>query len=355
MRIASVLLLFVMLGLTTSPAMADPANVEPKEWHNNYSWVRAEYPEQEPNDTCPGQSTACGDVVNPAYLNPGEQDWYSFHVDAGIPITVGTDAVNPGDNTDTYIELYFECGGTILAQDDDSGPGFYSLITNFNAPSTGTYNVKVRGYSQTSQGPYKIFFNCTPPPPPPANDRCDGAFTIDRCTAGSLEGDLTSANNDYDPPSQCTGFSAAGKDVVYYMDLQVGDIVDLTYNQVAYDASFYIVTDCSNLSTCVAGADDGVTGDPEVIHYVAAAAGRYYLVLDTYGTGTGGAWTLDYMIQCPGPPTGACCYPGQVCIVQTQTECSGAYQGNGTDCDPNPCPPTASEDRTWGQIKSAYR
>lgn len=40
-------------------------------------------------------------------------------------------------------------------------------------------------------------------------------------------------------------------------------------------------------------------------------------------------------------PTGACCLPGGVCSVLTQTNCTsqgGTYQGDGTSCTPNPCP-----------------
>ncbi len=40
-------------------------------------------------------------------------------------------------------------------------------------------------------------------------------------------------------------------------------------------------------------------------------------------------------------PTGACCGAGAVCTIASEPECSaagGLYQGDGTDCDPNPCP-----------------
>jgi sulfatase modifying factor 1 len=37
-------------------------------------------------------------------------------------------------------------------------------------------------------------------------------------------------------------------------------------------------------------------------------------------------------------PVGACCYPGSVCVMETQAECTGYWQGVGTSCDPNPCP-----------------
>jgi hypothetical protein len=44
---------------------------------------------------------------------------------------------------------------------------------------------------------------------------------------------------------------------------------------------------------------------------------------------------------CPQPPTGACCVPGGFCLIlqeQTCAEVGGVFQGDGVDCDPNPCP-----------------
>jgi hypothetical protein len=39
---------------------------------------------------------------------------------------------------------------------------------------------------------------------------------------------------------------------------------------------------------------------------------------------------------------GACCVPNGPCFVTTQETCFGAYQGDGTACVPNPCPPVES-------------
>jgi hypothetical protein len=294
--------------------------------------------------------------VTPAYLDAVEQVWYRFGGTAGQTVSIGTDIVNGGDNTDTYLELYFECGGSLLAGDDDGGPGFYSLISNFVLPSTGNYDIKVRGYNGSSAGPYSLFV--TTPPPPPENDTCANGLPIERCTAGSLNGDLSLARNDYSPTNNCTGFTANGKDVVYTLGLQAGDAVDLYYIQDCCDASFYILTDCGNMNSCVAGADAGVTGDPETINYVAPSTGTYYLILDTYGTDTGGAWTLDYNISCQGPPSGACCVPGADCQVVTQEVCErlgGSYQGDNTDCDPDPCGAVPTQNTTWGKMKNLYR
>ena len=57
-------------------------------------------------------------------------------------------------------------------------------------------------------------------------------------------------------------------------------------------------------------------------------------------------------------PTGACCFPDGHCEVLLPTACAeagGQYYGDGTDCDPNPCPPTPVEATNWGRIKAVYR
>jgi hypothetical protein len=65
----------------------------------------------------------------------------------------------------------------------------------------------------------------------------------------------------------------------------------------------------------------------------------------------GSAWTdyggsLGYdMAFCltppPPSPAGACCFADGSCQIETAADCvaaGGTYQGDGTDCDPNPCP-----------------
>ncbi len=52
----------------------------------------------------------------------------------------------------------------------------------------------------------------------------------------------------------------------------------------------------------------------------------------------------DDPVNCPQciPPTGACCIGDGTCTVETLGDCSalgGTYQGDGTDCTPNSCPP----------------
>ncbi len=46
-------------------------------------------------------------------------------------------------------------------------------------------------------------------------------------------------------------------------------------------------------------------------------------------------WIPD---ECETGQSGACCYPGGSCEVTAQVDCTGNWQGESTDCDPNPCP-----------------
>lgn len=354
MRFVSVLAVLILLGVSASAVLADKYEPNEKPWTYDPGTPRAVYPEDENvNNTCPGQAMACDDQINPAQLTQGDFDWTHLDVQAGTLLTIATTPPG-GENTDTYLEVYDSCTGGILISDDDSGPGFYSLISSWPVPHAGTYYIKVRGYSTSSTGPYILTVTCGVANPPDPNDQCNPDYFIARCSQGVLNGDMTWDNNNYDPGSGgcATGYPEAGVDVAYRADLVAGDIVDMTYVTPGFDAAFYVITDCSNpAGSCVIGAD--AAGDTEVIHWVVGATGTYWVILDHYSTNSGrGPWMLNYNFQCPAP-TGACCISGR-CTITTESGCQGQYQGDGTDCDPNPCP-TPTQDTSWGQIKATYR
>ncbi|MBK8229817.1 MAG: hypothetical protein IPK72_04340 [Candidatus Eisenbacteria bacterium] len=333
-----------LLAACSTVAIAE-MNDDAKPWsYDPLTIIRATFPEVEPNDVCPGQPVNCGDVVDPAAIDAaGDADFYEFFGTAGTLVTIGTDATG-GSATDTYLELFpADCSAARLTFNDDGGPGAFSLISNFALPVTGLYHIKVRHFSSSGVGAYKMFLTCVEPTPPPANDRCEGAFVLEPCSSGTVTGDNTFAINDYGLTSlPCTGFAANGRDVVYSVALGVGDIFDVTYTAVS-DGSVYLITDCADpVASCVIGADATLTGQPETFSYVAASAGTYYLVLDSFSAGTGTTWVLTYSILCPPPPvTGACCdVPGATCLILTEADCLGAggsYQGDNTVCDPDPC------------------
>lgn len=72
-------------------------------------------------------------------------------------------------------------------------------------------------------------------------------------------------------------------------------------------------------------------------------------------------WDQGFKLYCSpvAPPTGACCLDDQGhCVVMTGAECAGQngqYQGDGSTCDPNPCPIVPTQDTSWGKVKANFR
>lgn len=157
----------------------------------------------------------------------------------------------------------------------------------------------------------------TPPPPPP-NDLCDGSIGIPY-GAFDIDGSTNLANDDYNPYdyvnyTSCTGYSAAGGDVVYCVDLIQGELFEVTMSTGGlWDDSIYLITDCDDpVNSCVAGDDAYPDGSGFV--YTAAATGKYYLIVDAYSGGG------DFNIF--------------------------GFNGGG---------PSATESSTWGGVKALYK
>ncbi|MBZ0268849.1 hypothetical protein K8I85_11885 [bacterium] len=127
----------------------------------------ADVNEAEPNDACPGNAYTAGDTFH-GEINPaGDLDWITFSANAGDEITIGTDVDGALPTVDTVIELFADDCTTVLTTNDDGGPGLYSLISGFAAPYTGTYNLKIRGFSATtSVGNYTALGNVVVPQGP---------------------------------------------------------------------------------------------------------------------------------------------------------------------------------------------
>ena len=90
----------------------------------------------------------------------------------------------------------------------------------------------------------------------------------------------------------------------------------------------------------------------------------------------GAQTTLDYGVKCRGAnyfnpfdrptieityalpdPTGACCAADGTCTVETEADClaaGGTYQGDGTGCDPNPCPQPSTHALTLTPDATCY-
>lgn len=129
-----------------------------------------------PNDLCSGAlpvlefgvpisvstSASCLNGVNPSCGGSQIQDaWFRF-VYTGGSISISTSG--PGTLTDPRIAVYAGCGGTMIACDDDDGPGTHSLIQFGCTPGDGvnganeatvlvpgqTYYIQAGGYNGLS-------------------------------------------------------------------------------------------------------------------------------------------------------------------------------------------------------------
>jgi hypothetical protein len=100
-------------------------------------------------------------IVNGAELQGeistgGERDRYTFRVTAA-----GVHAIETSGTTDTFVSLFGPNSETrLIAEDDDSGPGNLSLLSQ--NLSVGQYVVRVRHFSASQTGPYGISVRKTP-------------------------------------------------------------------------------------------------------------------------------------------------------------------------------------------------
>jgi len=106
----------------------------------------AEGPEEKPAD----KLQIGGPEVKGEISAGGERDRYTFTVE-----TAGKYSIQTSGNTDTFVSLFGpNSESRLIAEDDDSGPGNLSLLTQNLTP--GRYFVRVRLFSASSTGPYGI-------------------------------------------------------------------------------------------------------------------------------------------------------------------------------------------------------
>src|SRR5688572_5962434 len=103
-----------------------------------------------PDEKPPDELKIDGAAVQGHISNGGERDRYTIKVN-----TAGTYAIETSGPTDTFVSLFGPNNESkLIAEDDDSGAGNLSLLTQKLSP--GKYFVRVRHFSPSSTGPYGI-------------------------------------------------------------------------------------------------------------------------------------------------------------------------------------------------------
>lgn len=87
----------------------------------------------------------------------GDQDMIRFVATQTGRMTIAQNATS-GSNLDTYLYVY-DANGNMIASDDDSGPGYNSLV-QIDVVAGRTYYVRADAYS-TSTGAYQLSFSTT--------------------------------------------------------------------------------------------------------------------------------------------------------------------------------------------------
>lgn len=186
------------------------------------------------------------------------------------------------------------------------------------------------------------FFGCTAGDcDAPTNDTCTTPFDISG--GGTFTIDIDGYTDDYDPASggnSCTGFSAEGPDAIFQFTGQENEIVDLKLISDNYDASLYVTTTCSDVSTCLAGADNVFSSGTEELQFVVPSTGDYYVIADAFSTTPSGTFTLEFSSQAPicTPDEATCDGAGQNVDV-----CNGlGLSTTSVMCDAQGCTPGES-------------
>ena len=244
------------------------------------------------NNSCPGQNLILdGEDVYGAI----DTDYFNFLASEGDCITIYTyNETGSSWPPNSYIELFTGCGRK-LAWDDNGGGTVNSAIRNFRIPETGMYVVKLtQDNNPGNQTPYRMSISTTGLN---ANPTCSQPPQIG-CGTIQLAGSTECAGNTISLGTNSSNTSAMGNEVLYSIEANSGDVLDITYTSTT-DGTIYLITDCAApLSTCVALSDSTFDGGSEHLYHAFTTPGTYYLVLDSFGYETSGTWTLSGGLSC---------------------------------------------------------
>jgi hypothetical protein len=157
-----------------------------------------------------------------------------------------------------------------------------------NSPVTGDFYFVVDGYNGA-----ECDFTLTTESvalPEPANF-CD--LVLD-ATGNYFEGDTCDGVNQVESLG-CEVYSEAGLEDYYEVLMPAGSSFTATVTNTA-DGALWVVDSCLDPIACLAYADDTLSGAAEVISYtnVSGADQVVYLVIDSWGTGSCGTYTMDF-------------------------------------------------------------
>jgi Zn-dependent metalloprotease len=224
---------------------------------------------------------------------------------AGDVITI-SDSGSPsgrGTNTDPYIRLYRAGSTAVLAFDDDSGPGFDSLLWRYTVTTADTYIVRGYRANTTNTGTYQIGISLENSGTAP---NTGGSFTAE-VEANETIATADDASNAWRPvqyiASTAGSITVGDTDYLSYT-FHAGDLVSA--NVVSAGVLDARVTLLDSAGTTLAfedGTSVGPTGglDSPIFGYVIPATGTYYLNVGA-ASGSGNYYAVVYLSTTVPPP-----------------------------------------------------
>lgn len=129
-------------------------------------------------------ATASGVAAPSCAFGTIEDVWYSFVAPTSGEVMIEAAPTGGSPITDMVMALYDACGGTEIACDDDSGPGFFPFIQQAGLTPGNTYYVRCWEYNGGTSGEFDF---CVTQPSAASNDNICGAFNLTPITNCSYQ------------------------------------------------------------------------------------------------------------------------------------------------------------------------
>ncbi|WP_417492658.1 M10 family metallopeptidase C-terminal domain-containing protein [Maricaulis sp.] len=125
--------------------------------------------EDVPGDPSTQVEIALGETYTGELEVVGDRDWIRVELTAGQRYAISLDGVGSNPLSDPLVRLY-DASGSLVASNDDGGPGLNSLLT-YTVSSSGTYYIEAAAWDDTVAGLYQVGLETAEPLEAYTNDQ----------------------------------------------------------------------------------------------------------------------------------------------------------------------------------------
>lgn len=122
-----------------------------------------------PADVTTPATLALGETFSNQLEVVGDRDWIAVELVAGQRYAISLDGTGADPLSDPFVRLY-NAAGDLIAENDDGGPDYNSLLT-YTVQTSGTYYVEAASWDDTVAGSYTVGLETAPPLEEYTNDQ----------------------------------------------------------------------------------------------------------------------------------------------------------------------------------------